>query len=140
MVDALIHIHKQLKPAGLLIDIQPTDRYLPVYVKEAGTTPSLVGHVDVENMLPKYKAADDALNQTLKRGLYQITAQLKTDFCIYFDQVDACRQYLANEWTSAHLPETAWQKIEKLMQAEGRPKKIFFSEVVQFTRLSKTKK
>ncbi len=139
MVDALIHIHKQLKPGGLLINIQPKDRYLPVFVQKNGQSIS-VGAVDVENMVPKYHAAEQALDHVMQQSLYQFKQQIETDFLIYFDSAAVCRQYLADEWTKAHLPETAWQKMNELMHHAHSSQKIFFSEGLQFTRLSKTKK
>ena len=135
MVDALIKIRELLKPDGLLIDIHPEDTILPIFV-QVGSVVTQVGEIDVESKFAKYRLADEAIDFVVEEGFYEINLQEVVDFVIYFDSVDECRQYLAEEWSDAKMSDSSWKQMAKLMTGSNEMKQIFYSEGVKFCSLS----
>lgn len=136
MVDALKNIHKLLKPNGRLIDLHPADTILPIYVQN-GSTAEAVGTIDVAAKHVKYHLADAAIKQVVTERLFTLEQHKKVDFIIYFDSVNACQTYLAEEWSDAKVASETWQKLGELMRQGETAKKIYFTERIQFFSLTK---
>lgn len=135
MVDALIKIKTLLKPNGLLVDIHPMDQVMPIYV-QLGREIRPVGDINVESKFTKYRQADKAIAAVLQDGIFTLQQKTAVDFSVYFDSVAECRQYLAEEWSSAKLAEESWRKMTTLMNLEADFKQIFYSEGIKFCSLS----
>ncbi|MDJ0753535.1 MAG: hypothetical protein QNJ45_08470 [Ardenticatenaceae bacterium] len=134
MVDALRKIKTLLKPNGLLVDIHPMDQVMPIYV-QIGREIRPVGDIDVESKFTKYRQADKAIATVLQEGLFTVQRKTAVDFSVYFDTVAECRQYLAEEWSSAKLAEESWRQMTALMKLEVNFKQIFYSEGIKFCSL-----
>lgn len=138
MVDALKKIKTVLHPNGLLISIQPQDANLPLSVQVDDRATTYVGEVDVSYNFPRYQQANNAIEMATESGIFEMRQDKIVDYYVFFDTITACRQYLAEEWTNAILPEAAWERMTALMQGKGEQKQIFYSEKVRFCCLAPT--
>jgi len=131
MVDALVKIGHHLKPDGVLVDTHPHDTTLPLHVR-VGSHDTQVGQIDVESKFVKYRSADEAINTVVKLGLYSRCQHTTVDYFVYFDSIEACQQYLDEEWRSAKLSEVTWSHIATALAPPGERKQIYYCERVCF--------
>jgi hypothetical protein len=103
MVHALSEVRRTLVAKGILLDIRP---YLPFGPLELvdGDTVERLGRLDEAPFDPGDPAADRALGEVMRLGLY---ALLRTDsfhYATYWDSVGELRDYLRDWYDVARLP------------------------------------
>ena len=103
MVHALEEIHRTLKQDALVLDLRP---YLPFGPLEVvhGDQANVIGRLDEAEFDPGDPAADDALGEAFRRGLFKLEAADSFHYSAYWDTVEDLREYL-KEWSdTTRLP------------------------------------
>jgi hypothetical protein len=133
MVDALNRSLDLMTPDGRLIDIHPKPEPPRLYIL-AGRTRQLAGWLQEEDDLVEYEQADQALEQAIAGGLWNLERRQLFEFSTYADSLLELQDYLQREWQDAFIdPRTAGQ-IEALWTKGSRLQLV---ESVGITRLGR---
>jgi hypothetical protein len=103
MVHALSEVWRILAADGVLLDIRP---YLPFGPLElvAGNEVRILGRLDEAEFDPGDPAADNAVAEVMRRGLFALQRTGSFHSSSYWDSVAELREYL-KDWTDvARLP------------------------------------
>jgi hypothetical protein len=92
MVHALREIWRVLIPGGYLIDVRPRPTNWPLEVVALGQV-MLVGKVDNAPFVPDDSAAEKAMTQTVREGLFSVEHQATFDCASYWDTLDDMLTY-----------------------------------------------
>ena len=124
MVDALRRATRWLGPDGCVIDIHPTP--VPSTIEIDGVT---VGRVQTADAPARHAAADAALTEVQRDGLFTAAGSAVFDFYTYADTIDELRDHIEANWRDARVvadmaagrPRAHEQvRITKLVVARGR--------------------
>ena len=141
MVHALTQIHRILAPHGVVADILP-DRRVHGPTRHAGRPRVYVGSsrwcgpIGVLQKTAKkvadHRAADAAVKQVLRRGLFALQAADTFEFRYYFRTLAHLDDHLATRWIETSLPLPTRRRL--LTGLHGHP--TFQILVVEPTQLN----
>jgi hypothetical protein len=103
MVHALTEVWRTLVAGGLLLDIRP---YLPFRPLELVTGPEVrvLGRLDEADFDPGDPAADEAVAEAMRRGLFRLQETGCFYYSSYWDSIAEMREYLRDWFDVARLP------------------------------------
>jgi hypothetical protein len=103
MVHALTEIWRTLVPGGILLDIRP---YLPFRPLELVMGPEVktLGRLDEADFDPGDPAADEAVAEAMRRGLFRLQETGWFYYSSYWDSIADLREYLRDWFDVARLP------------------------------------
>lgn len=133
MVHALEITHSLLKTGGLLIDIHPTGEP-PLIEVHVGEDVQLAGYLDETGGFVEYFDADDALAETIGRGLFELERQGLFTFMTHAPTIMALANFLKAEWSGSVLHEEIIKRAAKLMGEPGEGREIVLRESVKISR------
>ena len=122
MVHALTEAHRVLKPNGILIDMRPAAKHRRAGLGEGKHW----RHVGA--MREKFDddiAADRAVNQMVREGLFHRESQIEFDLDRVMDTLEDFRAWL-DDFSTDKLPshERLYQKVERALAKEPDGTKI----------------
>jgi len=130
MVDALRLARRLLPPGGFVLDLHPTASSVAVEVGGCVT-----GFVDLGDGLRRHAAAAHALARSIATQLLTLERTLTFDFFTYGGSVDELRDYIAENWREARIPDAVVERTRDAVRDAPRIKPRV-REHVQVTRLS----
>ena len=134
MVHALKQIQGWLKGDGHLIDIHPTGEPPPLHV-QLGEERHLVGWVQEESDYVKYSQADEALNEAVQRGWFQVEQRQRVTFATYAPDLVSLRDHLREVWHDAQIEDLVAMQIESLLSNPTEDKELIVEEKIWMARL-----
>ena len=134
MVHALEKVHDLLVPDGLLIDIRPTGDPPPFEVHIDGQI-AHAGWLQETDDFVEYFQARDALDETIRRGLFVLEREDIFTFFTYGSTVIELRDYLLANWSDAIIDDETVRQAEELFDAPGQSKKAVLHEQAHIARL-----
>lgn len=137
MVHALEMTHSLLNRDGLLVDIHPSGRPPTVEVYVDGEV-QLAGLVLEMDGFVEYFQADDALADTVARGLFELERTELFPFSLHGPTVKAIVDYIAAEWLDAVLAEEVIDRAATLLGEPGEGKEIVVREIIRISRYRAT--
>lgn len=114
MVHALEESWRILKPRGVFIDLRPLSTDPPIEIlSDAGCEPA--GQVDDSPDKADDRAADDAVERVVKRGLFQRNETTRFNFSFYWNSVGEMQAYAEERWSdSTKLPSAVLERARQL--------------------------
>ena len=103
MVHALTEIRRTLVPGGLLLDIRPFLPFGPLELVVGGEVHRL-GRLDEAEFDPGDPAADEAVAEVTRRGLFSLRETGSFHYAGYWETVGELRDYLEDWYDVARLP------------------------------------
>ena len=111
---ALGSIWEALEPEGMLVDVRPVAARWPLEVVTPGRV-KRAGRVDDSPSLADDRAADRALREMERRGLFRCIDQVTFPFAYLWDSVEEMIDYIAANWEgSIVLPERLLARARNL--------------------------
>lgn len=96
MVHALEEIHRLLEPDGFLLDIHPVSEPSSIEIHLNGTI-DRVGPLEVRQWCIDFQQADNALDETISRGLLSVEQKELFDTLTYYDSAAEMRSSFREE-------------------------------------------
>jgi hypothetical protein len=126
MVHALEKISQLLKPAGVLLDIHPTNEPAAMAVRlHEQLIPA--GWLTESDDYVEYEWADEALQRMVVDRHFALERVGTFEFVWHADTLPELRAYLAEEWKDAIIDELTAGRIEELLKLPVRDKEILVS-------------
>ncbi len=136
MVHALEKVHTLLKPNGQLIDIHPMFDP-PAFEVRLGDRSFPVGWLRETDDYEEYEAADEALADVVKRGLFAIEQKGTFSFVTHADNAAELRQYLIDEWQDAIIDEITFARAAEMFNSIEKDKEMILRVKTNIARLKK---
>ena len=95
---ALKEAERVLVPKGTMIDVRPLSVNVPLEIIYKGGRES-AGDIDMSPTIQYDFAADKAIEEVLKEGLYQEVFVEYFDFAFYWKTINAMKKYIDEKWT-----------------------------------------
>ncbi len=133
MVHALESIQQLLKPAGVLLDIHPTNEPAAIAVRLRGQIIP-AGWINESDDYEEYEWADEALQRLVHGGRFALERVGTFVFVWHADSMKDLRAYLAEEWKDAIIDDVTAMRIEELLKLPARDKEILISEAIRIAR------
>lgn len=105
MVHALEEIWRALTPGGIVLDVRPFLPFGPLELVNEGVVERL-GRLEEAEFDPGDPAADLALGEVMRRGLYTLRRTESFHYAGYWDSVAELRDYLRDWSDVARLPRS----------------------------------
>ena len=123
MVHALKQVQRMLGPNGLLVNVHdlPAPHLIEVHAPE--TTHKVGWLLDNEDFANELSAFN-ALAQVVGDGLYSLADQQDFGYNIYLDDLNELREWLADWWSTAVLPDGVAQHIAELTRDADQTTRI----------------
>jgi hypothetical protein len=122
-----------LKPAGILLDIHPTNEPAAIAVRLRDQfIPA--GWVNESNDYMEYEWADEALQQVIDDRRFVLERTGTFEFVWHADSMADLRSYLAEEWQDAIIDEVTAMRIEDLLKLPVPDREILVSEAIRISR------
>lgn len=155
MLSAVAEARRVLKPAGLLLDIHPTDEPATLHVWHARYTLSgeladqpetleaihrtPIGELDhAPDSLSDFTATTDALAEALEgAGGFELAQTTLFDYRYFFDSLDELTEYLEDEWENATASDALLERALLVMQQAATPPKVVVVQRAVVTVLRK---
>jgi hypothetical protein len=125
-VHVLRHVHRALRPKGLLLDVHPLGLEFAVRAGRRG-----LGFVDTRKFAAILDSMNDAVAQTLSEGLFEELRTLRRHVAERFDDASEALEE-ADSWENLRLPATVRRRLQK---TEESP--VEFIDTVRYRLLSK---
>ena len=137
MVHALTEVWRTLVPGGLLLDIRP---YLPFGPLELvdGPTVERLGRLDEAEFDPGDPAADSALGDVMRLGLYTLEDAGAFHYAAYWDSVAELREYLRDWYDLARLPRALAGEARRRLRRGPPTARLRLQTYVVVNRLRRT--
>ena len=133
MVHALEQIHDLLKPDGHLIDIHPNGE--PVeFIYPLDGQEHLIGYMQETDDYIEYRQADEAVENVIGRGLFQIEKTVEFEFRTHADSFDELKAFLDENWSDAVITDEVITSARKLESQHG-VRETLLSEPVRMNLL-----
>jgi hypothetical protein len=133
MVHALEKIQQLLKPAGILLDIHPTNEMAAIAVRlQEQLIPA--GWLNESDDYVEYEWADEALQLVVGSGQFVLERVGTFEFVWHADALNDLRTYLAEEWQDAIIDDVTAMRIEELLKLPVHDKEILVSEAIRIAR------
>ena len=134
MVHALEQIAGLLKPAGILIDIHPSQQPPQIEVTAAEER-FPAGTLQESDDFVEYEQADRALAQVQSLGLFSLEEAGEFTFTIHAPSLDELRNDLAENWKDAIIPQESVKEIEAIFTAHTETDlQVVVSEQIKISR------
>jgi len=133
MVHALEQIHSLLKPVGYLIDIHPNGELVEFIYPYEGRE-RLFGHLQETDDYIEYRQADEALNEVVSKGLFQVEKSEEFTFNTHSNTFDNLKTFLNENWSDAIICDEVIANVKKL-EADYGKRAVFLREKVCMTVL-----
>lgn len=118
MVHALHEAHRVLKRGGQLIDPRPLSSHPPIDIMTSSGVVS-AGNVDETPGVPDDQAADQAIEQVVHSGRFEMTSREKFKLATYWESLDGLLEYATERWTAtARIPDEVRQRAVELVDHE----------------------
>ena len=124
MVHALELLHRALIPQGILVDLRPARR--PPPGRRSGAFPQIyggsghrrvhAGHLQPLKPLADHRAADDAVQTVIRRGLFSLEATAAFPFVFYFASLGHFDKAVAVRWTDTAVPAATRRRLASLIR------------------------
>ena len=101
----LRHVHRALRPRGLLLDIHPLGLEFAVRAGRRG-----LGFVDTRKFAAIVEAMNDGLEQTVSEGLFEEVRTLRRHVAERFDDAAEALEE-ADSWENLRLPAAVRRKL-----------------------------
>ncbi len=136
MVHALVSLHAVLTPYGIVADLRPDRLAIPrnrtrhpqVYCVE-GDHRVHAGFLTSLKPLADYRAADRAVRQVIRQGLFTLQATEAFDFHYYFDSLAHLDKALATRWTDTILEDPTRHRLSVLLRRHPRAQVMAVSRI-----------
>lgn len=122
MVHALVTIRGLLRPHGVVADLQP-DRFAGRHARHAqiycltNDRRLHAGRIKIVKPLADFRAADRAIREVVRRGLFRLGAIEAFEFHYYFDSSAHLDRAVARYWRPhATLEESARRRVGSLLR------------------------
>jgi hypothetical protein len=136
MVYALREIWRVLVSGKFLIDLRPRSEDLQVEVV-AGEQIMFAGVIDESVYLPDDVAADNAVAQIVRAGLFSQKHEARFDFAMYWDSADELKAYARDRWPQTRLPEAVLVRSRRLMAASSANVRVRIRRKMMIARYQK---
>ncbi len=136
MVHALQEAHRVLKPKGILIDLRPTPAHRRLGLGE-GRRWQLVGLL--HEVLDDDHAADAAVSQVVRKGLFRRESRTQFQFDRVMDTVDEVRTWLGDFDQRRELPshDPLLERLQRKRERLKTPGKITVRGPIRLALLRK---
>jgi hypothetical protein len=125
-VHVLRHVHRALKPAGLLLDVHPLGNDFPVLAGERG-----IGFVDTRKFRAILEAMNECIRQVVSEGRFKELRTLRRHVVERYDNaIEALEE--ANGWENLRLPKAVRRRLQ---ETDATP--IEFIDTVHYRLLGK---
>jgi hypothetical protein len=122
MVHALIITRGLLRPHGALADLRP-NRFASIRARDAqvyclaGDRRLHAGRIKIIKPLADFRAADRAIREVLRRGLFRLRAVHDFEVCSYFDTPAHLDRAVSRYWSPfATLEDSTRRRLAALMR------------------------
>jgi len=121
MVHALIIAHRLLRAHGVVADLRP-DRVATIRARRThvycltGDHGIHAGRIKPLKPLADFRAADRAVREVIRRGLFRLRAVEAFEFRYYFDTLPHFEKALARYWTDATLEDSTRRRLGRLLR------------------------
>ena len=114
MVHALNETWRVLKPGGRMIDTRPQAANWPVEVFD-GDKSMIAGRVDDTDHKIQDKITDEAVEEAVRRGWFQMEKKDLFEFAYDWDSVTGMQTYIEEEWENyVTIPEEVLSEARRL--------------------------
>jgi len=137
MVHALDEVWRTLIPRGVLLDIRPYLPFGPLELVQPETT-TVLGRLEEVESDPTDAAADEAIAEVLRRGLFHLDRADSFYYSGYWDSVDEVREYLRDWSDVARLPRRLAGLARKSLRHAGPKARLRLRTYVVVNRLHRT--
>lgn len=129
MVDALTEVHRTLIPGAPLLDVRPFLPFAPLELARAARI-TVLGRLEEAEFDPGDSAADEALAEVFRRGLFSLESTDSFWYANYWDSVAELREYL-KDWTDvARLPRRLAGEARRALRASPGARLLLRSYIV----------
>lgn len=137
MVHALEEIHRTLKPGALVLDLRP---YLPFGPLELvqGRDVTVLGRLDEAEFDPGDPAADVALGEAFRRGLFALETADSFRYFAYWDTVEELREYLAGWSETTRVPRRLAGEAGRALRRAAKLARLRLQSYMVVNRLRRT--
>jgi hypothetical protein len=125
-VHVLRHVHRALRPKGLLLDVHPLGLEFAVRAGRRG-----LGFVDTRKFAAIVEAMNDGLEQTVTEGLFEELKTLRRHVAERFDDAAEALEE-ADSWDNLRLPAAVRRRLR---QTDETP--VEFIDTVRYRLLRK---
>ena len=122
----LRHVHRALRPKGLLLDVHPLGLEFAVRAGRRG-----LGFVDTRKFAEVVEAMNRSVEQTISEGLFQELRTLRRHVAERFDDAAEALEE-ADSWENLRLPATVRRRLR---QTDETP--VEFIDTVRYRLLHK---
>ena len=137
MVHALEEVWRTLVHGGLLLDIRPYLPFGPLELVRGGEARSL-DRLDEAEFDPGDPAADEAVAEVLRRGLFRLESTGSFYYSSYWDSVGEMREYLRDWEDVARLPRRLAAEARKALRSAGRQARLRLQTYVVVNHLRRS--
>jgi hypothetical protein len=125
-VHVLRHVHRALRPKGLLLDVHPLGLEFAVRAGRRG-----LGFVDTRKFAAIVEAMNDGLEQVVSEGLFEEVKTLRRHVAERFDNAAEALEE-ADSWENLRLPAAVRRRLR---QTDETP--VEFIDTVRYRLLRK---
>src|SRR3989304_5814462 len=118
MVHALREVWRTLAPGGLLLDVRPYLPFGPLELVRREQVRAL-GRLDEVEVDDDSAAADEAIAEVTRQGLFTLDGVDAFHSCAYWDSVAELRQYLRDWEDHARVPRALAGEARSALRAAG---------------------
>lgn len=122
MVHALTQAHRVLTSQGLLLDLRPDRdpagrraKLLDTCVVTPGAEYGVGAAVETPSYYTDFVAADRAVERTIRRQLFRLSAAEIFPLRWYFRTLEILEKTLAKDWTGTRLPAPVRRRLKALL-------------------------
>src|SRR3972149_4332244 len=138
MVHALEEIWRTVVPGGLLLDIRPYLPFGPLELVQGPEARSL-GRLDEAEFDPGDPAADNAVAEVTRRGLFALQQTGSFHSSSYWDSVAELREYLKDWYDVARLPRRLAGEASKALRRSAPTGRLRLRTYVVVNQLMRTR-
>ena len=122
MVHALLECWRALAPGGYLIDLRPysSNPAIELVVEDGQTI--VPGHINDESGVPLDVAADEAIAEVVRRGLFRLDQEAAFKFNYYWPALEDMVEYVSVRWADfAFIPAFVLEEARQIVaELDGR--------------------
>lgn len=120
MVDALSRARRWLAPQGGVVDLRPAEVVPCIEIGLPDGTVVPVGKPVVdEERRARHRAANNALETVLDRGLFRVKDEEKFPFVYYPESPEELRDYLATKWKHTRIDDRTFAQTVAAVHAHS---------------------
>jgi hypothetical protein len=128
MVHALKQIHELLNPGGYLIDIHPNGE-LVEFILPLDDGEQFIGYMQETDDYIEYHQANDALDEIVAAGLFQMVETGEFEFLTHANSFDELKAFLDENWSDAIITDDVIANARRLEKEHGKRKTLLREQV-----------